>query len=79
MQNTKTPQSRKQTSLIISMVVLFVILASWFIWLFMGDDAAVRMSMARIMLIFLGLVCTFLFGVFIMIGVKILRQQHSRH
>ncbi|MGL4386110.1 MAG: hypothetical protein ACRCR8_01100 [Snodgrassella alvi] len=79
MQNTKTPQSRKQTSLIIGMVVLFVILASWFIWLFMGDDAAVRMSMARIMLIFLGLVCTFLFVVSIMIGVKILRQQHSRH
>lgn len=79
MQNNKTPQSRKQTSLIIGMVVLFVILASWFIWLFMGDDAAVRMSMARIMLIFLGLVCTFLFGVSIMIGVKILRQQHSRH
>ncbi|MCT6880892.1 MAG: hypothetical protein M3Z51_00850, partial [Snodgrassella alvi] len=71
MQNIKTPQSGKQTSLIIGMVVLFVILASWFIWLFMGDDAAVRMSMARIMLIFLGLVCTFLFGVSIMIGVKI--------
>lgn len=79
MQNIKTPQPRKQTSLIIGMVVMFVILASWFIWLFMGDDATVRMSMARIMLIFLGLVCTFLFGVFIMIGVKILRQQHSRH
>ncbi|PIT54539.1 hypothetical protein [Snodgrassella alvi] len=79
MQNNNPPHPRKQTSLIIAIVVLFVILASWFIWLFMGDDAAVRMSMARIMLIFIGLVCTFLFGVFIMIGLKIWRQQHTHN
>lgn len=79
MQNNNTPGSRKMTGLITAMIALFVVLAAWFIWLFLGDDAAVRMSMARIMLIFMGLVCTFLFGVFIMIGAKIWRRQHPRH
>ncbi|MCO6506812.1 MAG: hypothetical protein J6578_02695 [Snodgrassella sp.] len=71
--------ARPQTSLIIAIVVLFIILASWFIWLFMGDDAAIRMSMTRIMFIFMGLVCTFLFGVLIMIGLKIRHQQRPHN
>ncbi|PIT06698.1 hypothetical protein BGI30_11800 [Snodgrassella alvi] len=79
MQNNNLPQPRKHTSLITAAVILFVILASWFIWLFMGDNAAVRMSMARIMFIFFGLVCTFLFGIFIMVGLKIWRQQHPHN
>ncbi|WP_239351870.1 hypothetical protein [Snodgrassella communis] len=77
MQNNHT--ARPQNSLIIAIVVLFIILASWFIWLFMGNDAAIRMSMTRIMFIFMGLVCTFLFGVLIMIGLKIRHQQRPHN
>jgi multidrug resistance efflux pump len=79
MQNNNLPQPRKYTFLITAAVILFVILASWFIWLFMGDNAAVRMSMARIMFIFFGLVCTFLFGIFIIVGLKIWRRQHQHN
>jgi membrane protein YdbS with pleckstrin-like domain len=72
--STPTPQQRK-TILTAVAVALFVTLAMWFVWLFMGDDAALRMSIARIMLIFVGLVCLFLFGCMVFVAISIARRR----
>lgn len=71
-----TPRPRRHKNALAAVAVaLFVAIAMWLVWLFMGDDAVLRMSMARIGLIFVGLVCVFLFGCFIVVMLSFRRKR----